>query len=62
MVVEEKESQNVNPRTFLMMAQDTGNAIKGANRGDLFFGTGTTAGNRAGTTKFRGRLIIFLPK
>ena len=62
MVIEERQSQSNNARSFFMIAQDTGSAIKGPNRGDLFFGTGFDAGRRAGSTKFRGTLIIFLPK
>ena len=62
MVIEEMQSKSNNAQSFFMMAQDTGSAIKGPNRGDLFFGTGFNAGKKAGSTKFRGRLIIFLPK
>ena len=62
MVIEEIQSKNNNARSFFMIAQDTGSAIRGPNRGDLFFGTGFDAGRRAGSTKFRGTLIIFLPK
>ena len=62
MVVEEMQSKSDNAQSFFMMAQDTGSAIKGPNRGDLFFGTGADAGRKAGSTKFRGKLIIFLPK
>ena len=62
MVVEEMQSKSNNAQSFFMMAQDTGSAIKGPNRGDLFFGTGFNAGRKAGSTKFRGTLIIFLPK
>ena len=62
MVIEEMQSKSNNAQSFFMMAQDTGSAIKGPNRGDLFFGTGFDAGRRAGSTKFRGTLIIFLPK
>ena len=63
MVIEDfKDKKDVLRKTFFMMAQDTGNAIKGANRGDLFLGTGARAGIKAGSTKFRGKLIIFLPK
>lgn len=46
----------------LLVAQDTGGAIKGAVRGDLYFGTGPEAGNRAGTMNAPGRLWVFLPK
>ncbi len=33
-----------NPLRRLMIAQDTGSAIKGAQRADIFFGTGDKAG------------------
>ena len=46
----------------LLVAQDTGGAIKGAVRGDLYFGTGPEAGERAGTMNAPGRLWVFLPK
>ena len=49
------------PLTRLMIAQDTGSAIKGAQRADIFFGTGAGAGDRAGTIKDPGRLIVLLP-
>ena len=45
----------------LMVAQDTGSAIKGAQRADIFFGTGTEAGRRAGAVKDPGRMVILLP-
>lgn len=45
----------------LMIAQDTGSAIKGAQRGDLFCGSGAEAGERAGKMRFSGRLVTFLP-
>mgnify|MGYP000753213520 CR=1 FL=1 len=44
-----------------MFAQDTGNAIKGPNRGDFFFGTGHGAGKKAGNTKFKASIVILLP-
>ena len=46
----------------IWIAQDTGGAIKGAVRGDLYFGTGPEAGERAGTMNAPGRLWVFLPK
>lgn len=46
----------------LMIAQDTGSAIKGPARGDIFFGTGTKAGLQAGALKAAGRLTVLLPK
>ncbi|MDP2193500.1 MAG: MltA domain-containing protein, partial [Alphaproteobacteria bacterium] len=46
----------------LMVAQDTGGAIKGAIRGDFFFGTGHAAGEKAGVFKARGSYYVLLPK
>jgi membrane-bound lytic murein transglycosylase A len=46
----------------LLVAQDTGGAIKGAVRGDIYFGTGPQAGERAGTMNAPGRLWVFLPR
>ncbi|MGB3626114.1 MAG: MltA domain-containing protein [Henriciella sp.] len=45
----------------LLNAQDTGGAIKGAVRGDIYFGTGLEAGERAGTMNAPGRLWVLLP-
>lgn len=49
------------PLNRLMVAQDTGGAIKGAQRADIFFGTGDAAGNAAGTIKDAGRMVVLLP-
>ncbi|MFN3970051.1 MAG: murein transglycosylase A [Gemmobacter sp.] len=49
------------PIRRLMVAQDTGGAIKGAQRADIFFGTGAAAGDAAGTVKDGGRMIVLLP-
>ena len=46
----------------MLVAQDTGGAIKGPVRGDIYFGTGAQAGERAGVTNAPGRLWVFLPK
>ena len=46
----------------LMMAQDTGGAIKGAVRADYFWGFGSEAGEKAGRMKQRGMLWVLLPK
>ncbi|MBF0268087.1 MAG: murein transglycosylase A [Alphaproteobacteria bacterium] len=45
----------------LMLAQDTGSAIKGAVRGDIFFGTGKPAFEKAGRQKEAGRYWLLLP-
>lgn len=46
----------------LMMAQDTGGAIKGVVRADFFWGFGPQAGEQAGRMKQTGRLWVLLPK
>ncbi|MEM6666363.1 MAG: MltA domain-containing protein [Pseudomonadota bacterium] len=45
----------------LMVAQDTGAAIKGPTRGDIFWGTGGDAGAYAGQIKVPGKFVILLP-
>jgi membrane-bound lytic murein transglycosylase A len=50
------------PLQRLMFAQDTGGAIKGSVRADVFFGTGDQAAVLAGTMKQPGRLFVLLPK
>lgn len=49
------------PLKRLMIAQDTGSAIKGPQRADIFFGTGDEAGRHAGRVRDPGRLIVLLP-
>ncbi len=49
------------PIRSLMVAQDTGGAIKGMQRADIFFGTGKGAGDAAGTIKDPGRMVLLLP-
>ena len=46
----------------LWVAQDTGGAIKGANRFDSFWGAGPTARTIAGGMATRGKALIFLPR
>lgn len=46
----------------LMMAQDTGGAIKGAVRGDFFWGHGLEAATAAGLMNSKGQLYLLLPK
>jgi membrane-bound lytic murein transglycosylase A len=50
------------PLRRLMVAQDTGGAIKGVVRGDVFWGAGERAEAIAGHMKSRGRYAILLPK
>jgi membrane-bound lytic murein transglycosylase A len=46
----------------LMIAQDTGSAIVGRSRVDIFFGSGPAAGTVAGRQRHYGRLFVFLPR
>jgi membrane-bound lytic murein transglycosylase A len=46
----------------LWVAQDTGGAIKGANRFDTFWGAGSEARATAGGMTARGRALVLLPK
>ena len=46
----------------LCIAQDTGSAITGPGRADLFFGTGDAAGRAAGRLNHRGRFIPLVPR
>ncbi|MEO6301209.1 MAG: MltA domain-containing protein [Paracoccaceae bacterium] len=55
------EKSGSDPVHRLMIAQDTGGAIKGAQRADIFFGTGHQAGQAAGEIKDSGRLLLLLP-
>jgi len=50
------------PFRRLLIAQDTGSAIKGPVRGDVFFGFGKAAGDNAGRMKEKGTYFLFLPK
>jgi len=55
------EKDGAAPMKRLMIAQDTGSAIKGAQRADIFFGTGDQAGREAGNVKNGGRMVVLLP-
>lgn len=55
------EKDGKGPLRRLMIAQDTGSAIKGAQRADVFFGTGDKAGREAGRLKDPGRMMVLMP-
>lgn len=55
------EKDGRGPIRRLMVAQDTGGAIKGMQRADIFYGTGAGAGAAAGTIKDRGRMVMLVP-
>jgi len=50
------------PLKRLMMAQDTGGAIKDGVRADFYWGSGETAGKQAGAMKQTGAIWVLLPK
>lgn len=49
------------PLHRLMLAQDTGGAIKGVVRADFFWGFGAEAGTQAGKMRQQGRMWLLLP-
>jgi membrane-bound lytic murein transglycosylase A len=56
------ESGELVPFRTLLVAQDTGTAIKGHARGDVFWGAGEEAAFTAGQMKSPGQMIVLLPK
>jgi membrane-bound lytic murein transglycosylase A len=50
------------PLRRLMLAQDTGGAIRGAVRADFYWGSGAEAGATAGRMRQSGQLWVLLPK
>jgi membrane-bound lytic murein transglycosylase A len=50
------------PLNRLMLAQDTGGAIRGAVRADFFWGFGELAGAQAGRMKQTGQMWVLFPK
>lgn len=50
------------PLVRLMLAQDTGGAIRGPARADFYWGSGGEAGAQAGRMKQRGTLWVLLPR
>ena len=56
------EMKGDGPLNRLFIAQDTGGAIRRAQRADLFLGSGEEAADRAGKLKSPGRMIVLVPK
>ncbi len=52
---------NVQAFNRLMVGQDVGSAIRGAERGDIFFGSGDVAAKIAGSTKYPARFFVLVP-
>lgn len=55
------EKAGQDPMHRLMIAQDTGGAIRAAQRADIFFGFGDLAGDEAGRIRDAGRMVVLLP-
>jgi membrane-bound lytic murein transglycosylase A len=55
------QSSSPSPFRRLMIAQDTGSAILGPARVDIFFGSGDDAGARAGDIRHAGGIVVLLP-
>jgi membrane-bound lytic murein transglycosylase A len=55
------EPQSETPLSRLVMAQDTGGAIRGAVRADFFWGFGDEAGSLAGRMRQAGRMWLLWP-
>ena len=56
-----KDEQEARAFRKLLIVQDTGGAIKGPMRGDIFFGQGPDAEHKAGLQKQDGRWVVLLP-
>ena len=55
-------ASELQPFRHLMIAQDTGTAIKGAARGDVYWGWGEKAALIAGHMKSPGSMIVLMPR
>ena len=56
------DNAELEPFQNLMIAQDTGSAIKGACRGDVYWGWGVKAAMAAGHMKSPGEMLVLLPR
>lgn len=61
-LVAEPPNQQSPPIRRLLIAQDTGGAIKGPVRGDVFWGAGDEAAELAGPMKSQGHYYLLLPR
>src|SRR5476651_2251496 len=57
-----ESEQSKTPFRRLMVAQDTGSAITGPARADIYFGAGADAGRVSGRLKNNMRFVILVPK
>lgn len=58
----EASGDTMTPVQRLMLTQDTGGALKGPVRGDVFWGFGPDAAAIAGRMQSQGKLYVLLPK
>ncbi len=56
------QPNTTDPLERLMVAQDTGGAIRGGVRADFYWGSGYEAGRKAGSMKQQGKIWTLLPK
>lgn len=56
------ERDEATPFKRLMIGQDTGSAIVGPARADIFFGSGEAAGARAGRIRHKCDIVVLLPR
>ncbi len=56
-----KMNAGENSLNQLMVAQDTGSAVNGAQRADIFYGSGDAAGDKAGNIRYSGEMITLIP-
>lgn len=56
------QAEGGGPFRRLMLAQDTGSAILGPARGDIFFGSGDEAGRIAGRMQATGDFVVLAPR
>ena len=56
-----ESEQSKTPFRRLMIAQDTGSAIVGPARADLYFGAGAEAGKVSGRFRHNARFVILIP-
>src|SRR5690606_6704572 len=59
---EDEEPASWQPVTRVVFDQDTGGAIRGPHRVDLFWGAGPEAKQASGVMKQKGRLVYFVPR
>jgi membrane-bound lytic murein transglycosylase A len=57
-----ESEQSKTPFRRLMVAQDTGSAIVGPARADIYFGAGADAGRVSGRLRHNARFVILIPK